>query len=68
MLDADIETLKSIERLSNTIKDRTVYEITFIETATTIYLTEKEARACFGKDEWVEYKAGYLPHVVVVEI
>ena len=44
------------------------FEITWIDAAHTVIWTEHKAREEFGKDEWEEIKAGYLPHIVAVEI
>jgi hypothetical protein len=45
-----------------------MYEITFIGTGRSVYWNETKARRHFGKDEWNEIKAGYLPHIVAVEV
>ena len=44
------------------------YEITWVEASHTVIWTERKARKEFGRDEWEEIKAGYLPHIVAVQI
>jgi len=45
-----------------------VFEITSIDTGKTRRLTEPQARKLFGRDEWQEIKAGYLPHLAVMDV
>jgi hypothetical protein len=45
-----------------------MYEVTFIETGKTFMWTLDECRSNFGMEEFKEYAAGHLPHVVVVKI
>ena len=45
-----------------------MYEITFIDTGLTVYWDEAKCKEAFGVNEWPEYLAGYLPHVIVVEV
>lgn len=47
---------------------RKVYEITFIDNGRVEHWNERKAADWFGKDEWKEIKAGYLPHIVAVAI
>ena len=49
------------------------YEITCVDPYMKNYgkseiLTETECIARFGKDEWPEYREGYLPHIAVSEL
>ena len=47
------------------------YEVTIVDgprAGKSMRLTEEQGEQLFGRDEWQEYKAGYLPHVVVVEL
>ena len=45
------------------------YEITWVDLPVrTVIWTERKAKKEFGKDEWEEIKAGYLPHIVAVQI
>lgn len=44
------------------------YEVTFIDSGKTVYWTEHKCRRHFGTLEWHEIKAGYLPHIVAVQI
>lgn len=43
------------------------FEVTFIDTGKTVYWPESQCVKHFGRLEWPEYKAGYLPHVVACE-
>ena len=45
-----------------------MYEITFINSMQTYNWTRKECNEFFGKDEFAEVLAGYLPDVVAVKI
>ena len=47
------------------------YEVTTfhsLDSQITEILTEAECMGRFGTDEWPEYRDGYFPHVIVVEI
>jgi hypothetical protein len=41
------------------------YRITSADTARSLTLTQEEAEAQFGREEWAEIRAGYLPHLIV---
>ena len=45
-----------------------LYEVTFIDAGVTEYWSLRQCKDYFGKDEFVEYLNGYLPHVVVVKL
>jgi hypothetical protein len=45
-----------------------MYEVTFIDAGKTFTWTLKQCQEHFGVQEFKEYEAGYLPHVVVVKI
>jgi hypothetical protein len=47
--------------------ESSMYEITFVDTGKTIRLTAQQAAKQFGKAEWREIKANFLPHIVVVD-
>lgn len=47
---------------------RRLFEVTFIDSGRTFRWTLDECQEHFGKAEFKEYLAGYLPHVVVVEV
>jgi uncharacterized membrane protein (DUF373 family) len=44
------------------------YEVTCCDTGKTVVLTLKEAVKKFGKNEFKEIVAGYLPHLIAVEL
>jgi hypothetical protein len=43
------------------------YEIISVDTGKSQVLSEAAARKQFGKAEWNEIKAGFLPHLIVSE-
>ncbi len=43
------------------------YHVYFIDSMREVIMSEAQAIRHFGRDEWVEYKNNYLPHVVVAE-
>ena len=45
-----------------------MYEVVFLDTGETVRWTEAKCRKTFGKEEWKEIKAGYLPHIVAVRL
>jgi hypothetical protein len=49
-------------------KQTRVYEVTSFDTGHTGYYTEAKCIEMFGRDEWPEYLAGYLPNILVVEV
>ncbi|GAG23790.1 unnamed protein product, partial [marine sediment metagenome] len=44
-----------------------MYEVTWIESGVTRVMSEEECEELFGVAEFVEYRMGYLPHVLVIE-
>jgi hypothetical protein len=49
-------------------KNMKYYEITSVDSGKTQTLSEAQARNQFGKDEWLEIKQNFLPHLVVAEV
>jgi len=45
-----------------------LYDIYSVDTGKNVRLTESAAIRQFGRAEWKEIKAGYLPHLVVAEV
>lgn len=45
-----------------------MYEITFVDTGKTVTWSEAKCRKTFGKNEWLEIKENYLPHIVVAKL
>tara|TARA_B100000073_G_C23510239_1_gene483501 strand:+ start:78 stop:221 length:144 start_codon:yes stop_codon:yes gene_type:complete len=45
-----------------------MYEVTFIEAGKTFIWTLEQCQQRFGVEEFKEYEAGYMPHIVVVKI
>ena len=44
------------------------YEVTSVDTGVTVVMTRSEAHKLFGRVEFKEILAGYLPHLIAVEI
>jgi len=44
------------------------YEVTNVDTGVTVVMTQSEAHEMFGRAEFKEILAGYLPHLIAVEI
>ncbi len=47
---------------------RRMWDVTMVDSGRTVRMTEREAHAEFGRDEWSEIAAGYLPHIVAVRV
>jgi len=46
----------------------TKYEIFYVDTGKTVYLTYKQCCDQFGEEEFKEILCGYAPHIVAVEV
>jgi hypothetical protein len=45
-----------------------MYEITFIDSGKTVRWSRAKCYKHFGKDEFKEILAGYMPHIVAVKV
>jgi hypothetical protein len=43
------------------------YKVTSVDTGVTVVMTRSEAHKLFGRVEFKEILAGYLPHLIAVE-
>lgn len=45
-----------------------MYQVFFVDSGTEVEWSKLECEEFFGMDEFPEYLAGYLPHVVILEL